>query len=331
MTHAGRSVDEHVAAWSRESGAGPDFQRLRAFIDQMSEWLYKDYQPSSGGKLFWDRLSGWLNSAPNDADRKLMLQFIPWIVFVGQEEMTLLCRAIFAGPLNQWIIDTVGISIDSSSLNEQLALHRQKTWFGSFAGTDPGQFHRVNGITGQEIRPDFSQLAALGDSKAVRTHMSNYGYKYLCLYEDFVGTGSQMRQVVPLLRELSEYPTLLCPLIAAPGGCETGLELAADSSLSHVTFSPMFRTPDSACIPSIPEPAERDFLKAVRELLNRTYQLVEGSEPTQYLYGPFGCGGTGSLIVLHTNCPDNVPPLIHHNSNSWVALFPRNSRVETPQ
>lgn len=42
----------------------------------------------------------------------------------------------------------------------------------------------------------------------------------------------------------------------------------------------------------------------------------------------FGFDKTGSLTVLYSNCPNNVPPIYHfHGNSNWKPLFPRAKRA----
>jgi len=38
---------------------------------------------------------------------------------------------------------------------------------------------------------------------------------------------------------------------------------------------------------------------------------------------PFGFKGTGALVVMYSNCPNNSLPVLHNESEEWSALFPR--------
>jgi hypothetical protein len=323
-------VDEYARAWSCISGGETDYLGLADFLRGMKDRLYAAYQPSVGREQFWDRLSSWLGCAPTDDDRKLMLRFLPWLLFVGPAEIELLCQEAFGGPIRRWLIEQGGLRLTDPDLDKKIADLSKGTWFGSIAGADEGQFHRVNRITGQSFRPEFRQLAVLGSVQRIKQYMRSHNYKRICLFEDFVGTGCQMRDVMPLLLKLRAYPTLLCPLIVAPEGCRTGAEITSGGLVSHVDFEPVFPIPEGATLNRRVRADEPRLFQELRELLARTYPSVQGTRPTQTLYGELGFRSTGSLVVMYTNCPDNVPPLVHHSSETWTPIFPRNSREGNP-
>jgi hypothetical protein len=75
---------------------------------------------------------------------------------------------------------------------------------------------------------------------------------------------------------------------------------------------------------------EDALFTATRELINRIHLTVSnGVVPNPFIkpYGPFGFADTGALVVMHSNCPDNTVPIIHHSSDTWDPLFPRSSRI----
>ena len=50
---------------------------------------------------------------------------------------------------------------------------------------------------------------------------------------------------------------------------------------------------------------------------------LQGLKPGKQLFGAFGFGDFGSVVLSAINCPDNVPPLLHYGGDQWDPLFPR--------
>ena len=126
------------------------------------------------------------------------------------------------------------------------------------------------------------------------------------------------------LLKLIDFPVLLCPMIVAPTGVEKGKGFAK----GNLSFSPVFCVPEQIGVRRKARKVgtEPPFFLTLRKVLPQLFGLVEGSQPTQPLYGPFGFGETGSMLLTYLNCPDNVPPIVHHHSDSWSPLFRRSSR-----
>jgi hypothetical protein len=75
-------------------------------------------------------------------------------------------------------------------------------------------------------------------------------------------------------------------------------------------------------------PQPNSLAAKVKALAQQCYAQVLGdnaADPRPYT--PFGCFDTGAVVVLYSNTPANTLPLIQHQSNTWVPLFPRSARV----
>lgn len=316
------SVSAMVERWARASGKSQHLLAIRDLLSLLATELYSQYQPFPESPPFWDRLRAWLENVPDGDDRKQLFEFVPWLLFVGRRELEVMYRAAFSGPITRWIIDEASLDITASDFNQRFQDAVHATFFGSMAGMDIGSFVRVNGLRGQSLRPDFRVLTELGDLSAIQQHLCDGSYERIVAVEDFVGSGEQMEQAANGLTQF-DRSILLCPIIIAPLGVETGKQIV--SANTRVSFSPMFVLPRSATVPtSIPiDDSEPQELSNLRMIAVRTYQQVEGSIPDRQLHGPFGFRDTGSLVMTYLNCPDNVPPLIHHLSDTWEPLFRR--------
>jgi len=317
------SVKDMVERWTRASGKTQHFSTIFDLLRLLASELYSEYQPFPESSPFMDRLRLWLDQVPDEDDRKCLFEFVPWLLFIGRREMESMYRAAFSDPISRWIIDDANLDICDVRFPDQLQEAVEQTFFGSIAGMDIGSFVRVNSLRGQSLRPDFRVLAKLGNIDATRKHLQDNNFERIVAVEDYVGTGEQMRQAVGGLLQLSEFNVLLCPIVVAPVGVTEGERLANHSS--QLSFAPLFVVPSCATLPEVPtvgmnEP--KDF-PAMRLLVNNFWSQVQGTNPDPQLYTPFGFGSTGSLVMTYFNCPDNVPPLVHHFSDTWKPLFRR--------
>lgn len=322
------NMDELVAEWTSKTGDTLGFRDKFELLTLLRDCLFSQYQPFPEQPDYMDRLFTWVSQLNSVQDQKTLFELATWLLFVGPEEMKTLYRSSFTEVVLRWVIDTSKIDITSSTANDELSKAVGTTFFGSIAGMDLGQYCRQNGIQGQSFRPDFREHRYLGDPKALQNYLSNPGvkqlpYERIIAVEDYVGSGQQMSEATELLSQLTSFPVLLAPILIAPEGVKMGESLAA--KYPHISFRPLFPLPSSNAVPSSPVKAESKFIGRLRDLLERNYSTQEDN-PTQPLYGPFGCGDVGSLVLTYLNCPDNVPPAVHHKSDSWEPLFQRASR-----
>lgn len=326
-TKTDESVYELVARWTQASGPNQHLSATRDLLRFLTDELYHEYQPFSEKPLFWERLACWLQNVTLEADQQRLLEFVPWLLFVGREEMATMYRAAFTGPITRWIIDDAGLDIADPALSGHFTHELRRTWFGSLAGMDIGSFMRVNGIDEQSLRPDFRVLSFLGDPSKVRDYLGANehnpgGYRRIVVVEDFVGTGQQMKKAIPILQDLKDVPILLCPVIVAQEGFKVGVAIAKANK--HIVFREHFRIPSTATIDEVASvDGEPEIFALIRELITRTWPRLKTSKPYDK---PFGFENSGSLLLTYLNCPNNVPPLIHRQADGedgWEPLFPR--------
>ena len=326
MAEKPTTIRQLVDSWTRKSGDHLGLLGKLDLLALLNDELYSQYQPFAVTPDYMDRLFSWINGASSIRDKKLMFELAFWLLFVGEEEMKSLYQSSFTDIITRWVIDQVGINITTNNAGDLIDRAMKETFFGSIAGMDMGTYCRTNGIQGQSFRPDFREHSRLGDPNCFRKYLKANGYKRIVAVEDYVGTGTQMKEACQYLSQLCNYPILLCPILIAPDGVKVGNQLA--KTHSQLTFEPLFPLPAEAAVPAISPNSSREprFLLKLRRTLTRLWVHVQGHNPTQQLYGPFGFGGTGSLLLTYLNCPDNVPPIIHHKSDTWEPLFRRASR-----
>jgi hypothetical protein len=305
------AISEKVQRWSAEEQGDVDFNALYALIEFLASRRFNEYSPTFGPHPnFRSRLASWLDNSISDEEQKLLFRLIPYVFFMGRDEIAALQRSTFRIPIIRWIIEQAGLRFDDRDLNAKLTAEIQQTWF---------------------CRPDWRSYAAIhsGDSTELLAYITSGRYKRVVLTEDLVASGSQMSDLEPLFSHLpATLPILLAPLIVCPKGVETGNAIAGRHP--QITFSPGMPLPDNAFVSSTRVPGEPDFFAEIRALAVRIHSVVCDNltpPPNAVPYGPFGFRGTGAMIVMYSNTPDNTLPLIHHRSNSWKPLFPRRSRI----
>ncbi len=326
------NINELVSEWTEKSSNSLELHGTLDLLFVMRDYLYSQYQPFPEQPDYIDRLFAWVNQVASTSDKKTLFELAAWLLFVGSEEMHSLYRSSYADVVTRWVIDDAKIDITASDANEEIKRSLSKTFFGSIAGMDMGTYCRLNGIQGQSFRPDFREHCNLGSPNSMRNYLigtvgiHDRRFDRIVAVEDFVGSGQQMEEAAKYLSQLTEFPVLLSPILVATEGFTVGLDLERRNS--HVSFRPLFPLPRVNAVPySSPRGlSEPPLNKRVRKLLKKVWPQTEGKSPTQPLYGPFGCGGVGSLVLTYLNCPDNVPPAIHHKSDTWEPLFRRASR-----
>ncbi|MEZ6127807.1 MAG: hypothetical protein R3C59_03935 [Planctomycetaceae bacterium] len=322
------SVNDLVMQWMSETGDSLKLNDTRELLALLDQELYADYQPFPESAPFIERLAEWLHNVRDDkTSQQLLFNFVPWLLFIGRKEMETMYRAAFTGPITRWIIEDAQLDIADPSLPQQFSDAVRETYFGSLAGMDVGGFFRVNGLAGQSDRPDFRALSRFGDFDTFKDEILCDGFCRVVAIEDMVGKGTQMLEASPVLMHLEPMSVLVCPIVAAPAGVQTWLTKLKKPQ-TNLAFSPLFVIPEDAAVSeTVPPVAEPQTIEEIRELIRDSWPSVCGRNPSPQLQdGPFGYGRFGSLVLSYLNCPDNVPPFIHYQSESWSPLFRRVSR-----
>ena len=318
-----RRLHELVGEWTSSSGPTQRFSRTRDLLQYLQGELYNQFQPGTDKPPFVERLEAWIQNVSNSSDQQCLFSFVPWILFVGMKEMHSMYQAAMTGPIARWIIDDAGLKLDDENLGNEFSREVKRTYFGSIANMDIGSFMKINGIQGQSLRVAYRDQNMVGNIDAFRHQTQDFD-RYVAV-EDMVGTGAQMEEAANYLTKLAPKHVLFCPLIVAPSGVRTW-NVGIKNEMPHASFSPLFVIPENACLPKVRPVNHPEEMAQIHRIATDTWNAVRGTIPSLSLFGPFGCGEFGSLVVSYSNCPDNVPPFIHHDSDTWNALFPRNSR-----
>lgn len=325
------TVSEKVQRWALEAGAPVDYNLIHAEIEYLTSKRFDQYVPTIGPHpSFRSRLARWLSLLTDEADQKLLFRLVPHIFFLGREEYAALHRAAFNGPIHWWLIDQLGFRLDDPNLDSEVGDALASTWFCPITDSAGiADFYHANNIHGSEHRPGWRFLAHISGEQRILEYMRTSGLNRVVLIEDFVGSGTQMSEVAPLLTALApNIPILITPHIICPDGMRIGEQLA--TAFTNVTFEPVLPVPAHAFIAPNPHPDEPALFRDIRELIRRVYPTVSGSATVDehtIPYGPFGFARTGGLVVTFSNCPDNSLPVVHHRSATWDPLFPRSSRI----
>lgn len=320
---------DSVNRWQLSAADGVLFQQTNERLENLATVLYGNYEPMTGPfPGYWERLEQWVENVPSDDDQKLLFRLAAHLFFVGTKELDNLYRVAFNANVTQWLVDQLGLALDDPDLQPAVerALHR--TWFCPITDSMRiNAFYHLNHISGRDFRPDWRSLAAFGDASKLETFLRTE-IDRVVLLEDFVGSGSQISPAIQFLGALTHCPpTLLVPLII----CPTGLLNAEAWSRANaaLTISPVIRLRAHDFLGATSTPNEPAVFDLLRPLIVDTYaQVLNGADPiASKTYSAFGFRGTGSLVVLATNCPDNTLPLVHFKSGTWNPLFPRASRI----
>jgi len=302
---------------------------LKARIDYLSEVLFKDYRPTMAGHhgSFRSRLVNWINSAPTDAHQLIMFRMLEHLFFIGSKDLDSLYLTAYSRHVISWLIEIYNISIVGLDAEDLIKQRVSETLFTAITDSfNLGDFLRVNNIHGVSFRFSWEQALKFNwDANVFANHVMQ-SKSNIILFEDFVGSGSQMTKAVIEACSLPNQPNvLLCPLIICPDGADLARNLCV--AYPNLTFKPILELQESSFVKEIPQANEPKFFAEIRSLVNALHPQVTGTNKWTQNYGPFGYEKTGALVVTANNCPDNTLPILHHKSDApWHPLFHRVTR-----
>ena len=325
------SYIEKARRWATTADSAVDYAAIRDQIEYFAENLFGEFTPAKAPdqKHFLDRLTDWLNNTDNEDDQRILFRLVTQLLFVGSKEFETLYRGAFNGPIARWLIDQIDLRLDRADAQKRLRTAEGGTWFCAITDSmQIAEFYHLNHIEGVDVRPVWHTLQQLhgdGSVQVIDDYVRSQGFERIVLLEDFVGSGNQMAAAVEFVSSLpSRPPILLCPIIICPAGVERANQLAA--RYDHLTFEAVLALPAEMFISRDPSPDEDAFFTELRPTLIRLHPLLRRPKCK---YPPFGFRSTGSLVVMHTNCPNNTLPVVHHASDDddpWSSLFRRCER-----
>jgi hypothetical protein len=339
------NVAKLVQEWDDDLLAATDGERFDHLHERLlfaSRQLFWQYLPtiSSEQPDFEQRLGEWLGQQPvSDAVRqRVLLELAGQLTFYAREDFDKLHESALRGPVTRWLIDTHGLVLSTTDFAARLSdAIELKTWYCGLSDSMAiADFHHVNRIGGINYRPDVRSLAKFSKADVVVEFMRQHRrgndacpLESIVILEDFIGSGTQLRDAKDLIAELCRrgVPILLVPLIVCPAGDQIARNLRSEAG-PNLTYSPVLVMQDGDFITETPQTDEPTLHAHVRALINATYADVVGDNAARPRpYRPFGFAQTGAIIVMFSNTPANTLPVIHHDSNQWKSLFPRSARV----
>jgi hypothetical protein len=316
--------------WILSSPSGEIYESANQHIQCLAERLFGEYEPTKGpSENFWQRFDSWLENLKDETEQQALFRLMASLFFIGTKELDNLYRVAFNRHATKWIIDELALTIDDPNLSTKVSEALVSTWFCPLTDSMRiNAFYHLNHLSGRDHRPDWLSLASIANLSAVDTFIRNEHINRIVLLEDFIGSGDQVEPAIEFAGKLtSQLPTLVIPLVICPNGVTKAKQW--ETSFSNIKCRPVLELWRFNFLKAIPQPGEPIDYPEFRELVVRSFTTLLGGETAEKakVYTPFGFEGTGGLVVLSTNCPDNTLPLIHHKSATWSPLFPRASRI----
>lgn len=299
------------------SGDSDDLLALRDQLAWLQAELFDEFEPNRY-ESFDDCLAKWLMNSPDEESQKKMFRLLGHLFFVGKKQIDALQRSAYSDKTVRWLVDVLDLDIASANLNGSISQAVQSTWFCPI--TDSlriNGFLKVNGLNGHDHRPDWRSLEQFGDQDRLRQYVIDEDIEQLVLIEDFVGSGTQMEGPVRWAAQtLPNVQILVVPLICCPDGVTVGQTIA--QQCANVSFSPCLSLRPELFVSSTSKPGEPSAFSEIRPVIQNVRNRLGVFE-----HHPYGFEGTGALVTLYSNCPDNTLPLIHSQTDTWDPLFAR--------
>jgi hypothetical protein len=290
---------------------------LRDRLTWLQSELFDEYEPNRY-ESFDDCLAKWLTNVADEESQIQMFRLLGHLFFVGKKQIDALQRSAYSDQIIRWIVDTHDLDIVDPQLGVLVDNAVARTWFCPV--TDSlriNGFLKVNGLNGHNHRPDWRSLEQFGDPDKVRDYVAANDIEQLVLIEDFVGSGTQMEDTVRwAAATLPDVPILVIPLICCPGGVEKGVLLS--QQLENVSFVPCLSLRPELFVSQNTQAGEPSAFSEIRGVI----EAVRGRLGA-FQNHPYGFGGTGALVALYSNCPDNTLPIVHSQTDTWDPLFSR--------
>ena len=329
---------ELLSTWDQsDSEEARKFSHIRSLTDFLEEVLYEEYEPTTAGNHgnFGYRLARWIGNAERENHRKALFLLLGHLIFFGRDQMQAGYLTAFSKNVLHWLMAIEKLPFFHEDTEQKLRSALSRTVFteitDSFGLT---RFLHLNNVAGHKQRYTWEQHKKRWKKRRFMRQVM--GKKWwsckgkkdrLVLFEDFVGSGSQMHAAVERACSLSKaIPVLLCPVVICPGGANLGRSLARKHA--HLTFSPVIELPRNSFLGKDPRDQEHPDFDAIRNTLISLHPKVSGTKGSwRQSTSPFGYRDTGAIFCKHDNCPDNTVPAIHHGSDlGWKPLFHRTSR-----
>lgn len=295
-------------------------------VQYLGRKVWDDYEPAQFDS-FENRLDRWLHNLDHERDQFTLLRLLEILFFIGRPEFESLCRAAFHGPVTRWLVDQCNIDIADAAAGDQIETAVRQTWFCPVTDSMRiNAFLKVNGLSGHSHRPDWRSLRKFGDVEKLRIYTEAEGVQRLVLLEDFVGSGTQIGSVLRFAADnFPDLPILACPLVVCPKGDEVCDQIATDYPM--VSYEPALRIAPNTLIAVDPVDGEAPLHGRVRDLTRRVSDRLGPTERDAASQRHHGYKGTGAVVALYSNCPNNSMPILWDATDAWEPLFPRLKRA----
>ena len=291
-----------------------------SFLKFMCQKVFDVYEPSQF-KPFEYRLIEWLNNLDTEKKQKAFIAVLLDLFFIGKKEFESLYRLLANSIISSWIVDIEGIDISNPQISKLVLEKINASWICPI--TDSlriNAFLKVNNLMAKDIRPDWRSLRRLGDINKIQAFVRSNNIKNLILVEDFVGSGTQVKNVVKYASEnLPNTNILLAPLVVCPDGNNTLKKEV--KKYNNVDYRPTLILPNSAKFPKKADASEplHLYLHEIFDEIEQRFDLGTSETVTGYK-------STGAQVVMYSNCPNNTLPIYHQDTVLWTSLFPRVGR-----
>ncbi len=295
-------------------------------IEYLGRKVFNDYEPAQFDQ-FEDRLDRWLHNVTTEKDQQTLFLLLGRLFFIGRPEFESLCRAAYNGPVRRWLVEQLNVNITDPAAMETLDTGVAETWFCPITDSMRiNSFLKVNKLTGKSHRPDWRSLRKFGDSGKILQYITSNQIQRIVLLEDFVGSGTQMRSAIRFAANIStDIEILALPLVTCPAGDQIGHDL--EEEFASVSYEPVMMISSEMLIKADAQPSEPPFFQTVRDLISRVHARLSSPDSDVESQRYHGYKGTGAVVAMYSNCPDNSLPIIYDETEEWQALFPRIERA----
>lgn len=325
-------MSDYIENWTRgELKRSHTTQQMQHVLNLQDALLFSTYQPyravvRDSVTPFARRLLDWLSQFTDEEHRWHAFHSLKYFLFVGEQETYEMYRFLFDRVVVPWIADVAEIDIFAQDQEACVKSELNACW--PCPATDSfriGDFLHVTGWSGQTLRPDWRALEQLADVEKIRKYCSKQSIRYIALFEDFVGSGTQIKATLEFALSAHPGPILFAPMVVCKPGHEK-IVAVAKSSVGRLRYSPILLLENEHLVRKVADQREPASFAGLRSALEAAFELMRNSTTPAYETA-FGFKGVGSLYASYGNCPNNTPPAYHRTCETWpTALFPRIER-----
>lgn len=312
-----------VDNWGLCVEEGPKYIAIGELIRYLDKLLYSEYDVIP---KFKQRLNQWVNNVEDESDKKSLYELVPNLFFVGAKEFRSLYKTAYEENYIQWLLKTTeNLRFkNTQEYTEFVEGEVAKTAFTQLTDSmNINEYYHANGVDNKGLSITWYNDARQGGEERVLSSieiLQRKGIERVVILDDHVGSGSQMQYVLDRIQPLLDnFEVLVIPLLCGNTGYERGLQLSRDRDFC---FKPVLVMNSHVSISKDKENQSNAVLDAVKLIAERYkdeyFDQDNGEYPDIY-----GFSDSGSLLIMHTNCPNNTMVLIHSEYDNWKPLFPR--------